>query len=73
MKRIKSIVANAKVTMAFFIHLHTVIIRDVKNLRNFKDLVPILTINCLLLNFLFSGKFSILCDVFFSKLMKRAL
>ena len=35
MKRTKSIVAIAKVTIAFFLFLHTVIIRDVKNVRNF--------------------------------------
>ena len=33
-KRIKSIVANATVTIAFFIHLHTVNIRDIKNVKN---------------------------------------
>ena len=27
-------VANAKVIIAFFMHLHIVIIRDVKNLKN---------------------------------------
>ena len=30
MKRIKRIVARANVTIAFFIHLHIVIIRDIK-------------------------------------------
>ena len=34
MKSIESLVAKAKVTIAFFIYLHTVIIRDVKNVRN---------------------------------------
>ena len=34
MKGIKSIVANAKVMIAFFMHLHIVIINDVKNVRN---------------------------------------
>ena len=33
MKRIKSIVANAKVRIVFFIHLHIVIMRDVENAR----------------------------------------
>ena len=33
MKGIKIIVANAKVMIAFFMHLHFVIIRDVKNVR----------------------------------------
>ena len=31
MKRIEKIVAKAKVTVAFFTHLHIVIIRDDKN------------------------------------------
>ena len=31
MKRIKKIVAKAKVTIAFFTHLHIVIIRDDRN------------------------------------------
>ena len=35
MKRIKSIVANAKVRRAFFIHLHIVIMMDVENLYNY--------------------------------------
>ena len=34
MKRIKSFVANAKVMIAFFIFLHIVIMRDVRNVRN---------------------------------------
>ena len=33
MNRIKRIVANANVTIAFFMHLHIVIIRDVTNVR----------------------------------------
>ena len=33
MNRIKRIVANANVTIAFFIHFHFVIIRDVANVR----------------------------------------
>ena len=33
MKRIKKIVAKANVMIAFFIHLHIVIMRDVKNVR----------------------------------------
>ena len=35
MKRIKSIVANAKVIIVFFIHLHIFIKRDVENVRIF--------------------------------------
>ena len=31
MKRVKRIVARANVTIAFFTHLHIVIIRDIKN------------------------------------------
>ena len=34
MKRIKCIVANAKVGRVFFIRLHIVIMNDVKNVRN---------------------------------------
>ena len=34
MKRIKSIVANAKVMMAFFIHSHILSMRDFENVRN---------------------------------------
>ena len=34
MKRIKSVVANAKVMIVFFKHLHIVIMRDVRNVRN---------------------------------------
>ena len=30
MKRVKSIVANAKIVIPFFIHLHIVIMRDVE-------------------------------------------
>ena len=37
MNRIKRIVANANVTIAFFIHLHIVIIRDVTNVRKIKN------------------------------------
>ena len=33
MKRVKRIVARANVTIAFFIHLHNVIIRDIKNVE----------------------------------------
>ena len=33
MKRIKKMVAKANVMIAFFIHLHIVIMRDVKNAR----------------------------------------
>ena len=33
-KKIKSIVAKAKVTIAFFMHLHIVTIREIKNVRN---------------------------------------
>ena len=33
-KSIKSIVAKAKATIAFFMHLHFVIIRDIRNVRN---------------------------------------
>ena len=33
MKRIKSFVANANVMFAFFIYLHFVIMRDVKNVK----------------------------------------
>ena len=33
MKRIKRMVAKANVMTAFFIHLHIVMIRDVKNVR----------------------------------------
>ena len=34
MKRNKRIVANSNVVIAFFIHLHIVIMSDVKNMRN---------------------------------------
>ena len=34
MKRMKSIVANAKVMVAFFIHMHIVIMRHVRIVRN---------------------------------------
>ena len=37
MNRIKSIVANANVTIAFFIHLQIVIIRDVTNVRKIRN------------------------------------
>ena len=33
MKRIKRMVAKKNVTIAFFIHLHIVMMRDVKNVR----------------------------------------
>ena len=33
MKRTKSVVANAKVMIAFFLHLHLVIMRDEQNVR----------------------------------------
>ena len=34
MKLIKSIVASAKVFLTFFIHLHIVKIREIKNVKN---------------------------------------
>ena len=37
MNKIKRIVANANVTIAFFIHLHIVIIKDVTNVRKIKN------------------------------------
>ena len=33
MKSIKRIVASAKVTIAFFIHLHVAMMREIKNVR----------------------------------------
>ena len=33
MKRIKRIVASAKVTIAFIIHVHVVMMREIKNVR----------------------------------------
>ena len=38
MKSIKRIVAKTNVIIAFFIHLHIVIIRDVKREENYKQL-----------------------------------
>ena len=49
MNRIKRIVANANVAIAFFIHLQIIIIRDVTNVRkklcDFEIIVPVYVVN----------------------------
>ena len=48
MKRIKIFIANAKVRIAFFIHLHIVIMRDVETGRNIikRRKTPVLLNRC---------------------------
>ena len=46
-EKVKSIVANAKVMIAFFIHLHIFIMRDVENVRNvIKQITSVLLNTC---------------------------
>ena len=51
MNEIKRIVARAKVTIAFFTHLHTVMIRDDKNVRkimNIRKISVLIKIVCII-------------------------